>query len=250
MLADSTAGRCGRPAPDHDERQPGLADLVAGRAQRRHVVGAEVLHLVDEDRDPLALVGGQAAEVGEELDEVDLDVAGVGAPAHRGGVDARAPLVLEPGARSGVALGEGLDDAEHVVDAVGVAVAELADRLVQGPAERPAQPLVGPRLELAGPPLAAYGGAAQGVEQHRLAHAAQPGQHQAALGTAPGHALEHHVEGGQLLVAAGQLGWALAGAGGVGVTDRVHDATVSGSLAESLDLARHADRVAAITGSR
>ena len=42
---------------------------------------------------------------------------------------------------------------------VGSRVAELADRLVQRRRERSAQPLVGAGLELAGAPLAAYGGA-------------------------------------------------------------------------------------------
>ena len=68
-------------------------------------------------------------------------------------------------------------------------------------------------------------------EQHRLAHPAQPGQHQRALGAPAGDPLEHDVEGAQLLVAPGQLGRSLAGAGGVGVAHGVHDRTVSGSLA-------------------
>ena len=144
---------------------------------------------------------------------------------------------LQPGAGPGVAVGERLDHPEHVLDAVGVGVAELADRLVQGAAQRAAQPLVGPGLQLAGAPAAAYGGGAQRVEQHRLAHAAQAGEHQRALRTALDHPLEHHVEGPQLLVAAGQLGRPLTGAGGVRVPDRVHDRTVSAGLANSLDLA-------------
>ena len=51
---------------------------------------------------------------------------------------------------------------------------------------------------------------AQRVEQHGLAHAAQPGEDDAALGSALGHPLEDDVEGGELLVAAGELGRALA----------------------------------------
>ena len=62
------------PCPHDDDREPGLGDLVARRAQGRDVVGAEVLHLVDEHGDAAAGVGGEAAEVGEQLDEVDLDV--------------------------------------------------------------------------------------------------------------------------------------------------------------------------------
>ena len=208
---------------------------MAGRAQRRDVVGTEVLHLVDEHRDALAHVGGQAAEVGEQLDQVDLDVAGVGAALDRRGVDAGVPLLAQLGVRAGLALGEGLDHAEDVVDVVGLRVAELADRLVQRAGQRPAQPLVGAGLELAGPPATPYGRRAEGVEQHGLADPPQPGEHQAALGTPAGDPLQHHVEGAQLLVTAGQLGRALPRAGGVRVPDRVHDPTLSACLAISLD---------------
>ena len=50
-----------------------------------------------------------------------------------------------------------------------------------------------------------------------------------------GHPLEGDLELPQLTVAAGQLGRALAGAGGVGVPDRVHDRTVSGCLVDFVD---------------
>ena len=107
--------------------------------------------------------------------------------------------------------------------------------------------LVGAGLELAGAPVPAYGRRAQRVEQHRLADAAQPGEHQAALGAAARDPLEHDVEGAQLLVATGQLGRALAGAGRVRVPDRVHDRTVSGVSSRALDFpgghAVDADRV-------
>ena len=99
------------------------------------------------------------------------------------------------------------------------------------------QRLVGPGLDLAGAPGALDGQAAQRVEQHRLADAAQAGEHHAAVGTAGGDPFEGDLELLQLAVAAGQLGRALAGAGGVGVPDRVHDRTVSGCLADSVDFA-------------
>ena len=52
-----------------------------------------------------------------------------------------------------------------------------------------------------------------------------------------GDPLEGHLELLQLAVAAGQLGRPLAGAGRVGVPDRVHDRTVSGCLGDSVDFA-------------
>ena len=103
---------------------------MAGRAERRHVLGVEVLHLVDEDRD-LADVGGEAADVGEELDEVDLDVTGVGAAGHGRHVDAGLPAVAQLGGGGGLAQREGLDDAEHLVGhLVTAGMAELAHGLV------------------------------------------------------------------------------------------------------------------------
>ena len=66
---------------DDDERQAAAGEISWQAAHSAETSsGAEVLHLVDEDRDALPDVGGQAADVGEQLDEVDLDVAGVGAP--------------------------------------------------------------------------------------------------------------------------------------------------------------------------
>ena len=71
---------------------------MAGGAHGGDVIGGEVLHLVDEDRHTLADVGGQPAHVGEQLDEVDLDVTGVGAAGHGRGVDARVPPLPQLGA--------------------------------------------------------------------------------------------------------------------------------------------------------
>jgi hypothetical protein len=157
---------------DDDHRQPGLAELVAGGAEGGDVVGSEVLHLVDEDPDALADVGREPADVGEQLDEVDLDVPRVGPAPHHGCVDAGAPPVLEPRACAGVAVREGPDHAEDVVDRLLVAVAELPHGLVERAAEGTAQPLPGPGLELAGAPALAYARTAQRVEQHGLAHSA------------------------------------------------------------------------------
>ena len=157
--------------------------------------GPEVLHLVDEDRDTLADVGGQATDVAEQLDQVDLDVAGVGATADGGCVDARVPAVAQLRVRAGVALGERLDDAEHVGDVVGLRMAELADGGVQRRAERSAQGLVGPGLELAGAPAGSHRGRAQGVEQHRLADAAEPGEDQGPFRPSFGDPFEHDLEG-------------------------------------------------------
>ena len=61
----------GQPGSYDDERQPALADLVTGRTQGGDIVGSEVLHLVDEDRHPLADICGQTADIGQQLDQID-----------------------------------------------------------------------------------------------------------------------------------------------------------------------------------
>jgi hypothetical protein len=197
---------------------------VAGGAQRGHVGRPEILHLVDEQGDAGAHVGGQRGGVGEQLHQVDLDVAGVGPPARRRHVDPRRPAV--PQLRAGVvgAQGERLEHGQHLVDPVRVAVVrgQLTDGHVQGCGHRAAQGLIGPGLDLAGAPQPADRGRAQCVEQDGLADAAEAGEDEAALGTAAGHPLQHHVEGVQLTVAAGQLGRPLTCAGSVRVPHRVH----------------------------
>jgi hypothetical protein len=162
--------------------------------------------------------------VAEQLDQVDLHVAGVGPPGGGGHVDAGLPAVAHLGVRRCLSLGEGLEDAEHLLDRLLVAVArtQLAQRHVQGGGDRPAQRLLRPGLDLAGAPAARDGRRAQLVEQHGLADAAQPGEHQRAFRPAVRDALQHDVERRQLGVAAGQLGRALAGAGGVRVPHGIH----------------------------
>jgi hypothetical protein len=66
------------------------------RAQCGHVVRAEVLHLVDEDRHADATIRRESADVAEQLDEVDLDVARVGPAGHCGHVDPDTPPVAQP----------------------------------------------------------------------------------------------------------------------------------------------------------
>ena len=83
-------GQVRQAGADDDERGAGLGELVAGRAQCRDVVDAQVLHLVDEQRHPDPDVAGELGHHGEQLDEVDLDVAGVGPAGLDGCVDARA----------------------------------------------------------------------------------------------------------------------------------------------------------------
>ena len=119
---------------------------------------------------------------------------------------------------------ERLEDAEGLLDAVRGAVAdgEVADGAVQRGRERAAQVGVRAGLDLARAPAGADGHRAQLAQQHRLADPAQPGQHEAALRAPAGDPLEDDVERGQLLVAPGQLGRALAGAGGERVAHRVH----------------------------
>jgi hypothetical protein len=197
---------------------------VAGRTQRRDVVRAQVLHLVDEDRDARSDVRGQPGDLGEQLDQVDLDVTGVGAPAARGDVDARLPALAQLRALRGGALRERLEDPQHLVDALGIVVAhrEVADGPVQRGGQRAAQVRLGPGLDLARPPAGPDGHRAQLAEQHGLADPAQAGEHQAALRAAARDPLQHDLERVDLAVAPGQLGRALTCSGSERVPHGIH----------------------------
>ena len=127
------------------------------------------------------------------------------------------------------ALRERLHDAGHAVDAFGIAmpVPDVADGGMHRLGDRDPDALVRPGLDLAGPPVALDGEAAQRVEQHRLADATQSGQHEGALGAAGGDPFEGDLELLQLAVTAGQLGgrWPAPGAYGfrIGSTLRLYE---------------------------
>jgi len=73
--------------------------------QGRHVLGHQVLHLVDENGDTVAGVARKAGKVGEQFDQVNLDIAGVGASGDDRCVDARLPAVPQfRGPAAGAAL--------------------------------------------------------------------------------------------------------------------------------------------------
>ena len=165
-----------------DERRALLADLVDRTADRRELVAGDVLHLVDEDADTDAEVAREVGDVGEQLDHVELEVAGVGAALHRGHVDGRLPAhPLAVGERG--AQRERLEHAGHRVDPLGVAVpvGHLAHRGVHRLRQGQPQRLLRPGLDLAGAPGALHGLAAQRVEQHGLADTAKTGEHHRAL---------------------------------------------------------------------
>jgi hypothetical protein len=111
-----------------------------------------------------------------------------------------------------------------------VADREITHGAVQGRGERSAQAGVRARLDLAGAPPPANGHGPQLAEQHGLADATQTGQDEAAFRAATGDPFQHDVEGGDLLLPPGELGRALASAGGERVAHRVHDQKVSGFL--------------------
>ena len=213
-----------QPGADDHQRRTRLRQLVTGRAERRDVVRAQVLHLVDEDRDARADVRGQPGDLGEQLGEVDLDVAGVGPAAARGHVDPGLPAFPQLGAVRGGALRERLEDAEHLVDPLGVVVpdGEVPDRPVQGCGQRAAQLGVRSGLDLACTPAGADRHRAQLAEQDGLPDAAQAGEHEAALGPAPRHPLEDDLERVHLAVPPGQLRRPLTSAGGERVAHRIH----------------------------
>jgi hypothetical protein len=234
-----------QPGADHHERGAALGHLVAGCAQCGHVVGQQVLHLVDEDRNALARIGRQPGDVREKLDKVDLDVTGVGPPDHCRHVDAGLPATRRLAASRSrrFTLCERFEHAEDMALLVRAAAGKLADREVQRRRERVTQRLVRAGFELSGAPAATYSRAAHRVEQHRLADTAQSGQHDGPLGAAPRDAFEHHVERLEFGVTTSQFRRALARARSVRVAYRIHARNVSSSLANPRDFARFVNRV-------
>ena len=209
---------------DDDKWQALLGQLVTGRAQRGDVRLGDVLHFVDEDRDSHAYVARHPGRVDEQLDKVDLDVPGVRTPRPGRRFDPGLPPL--PQFRP-VRVGpqrEGLEHTEKGIDPLRIAVSrsEFPHRHVQGAGERPAKRLVGPNLDLSGPPQPADRLRPHRVEQHGLADATQTGEHQAALGPAAGHSLQNDVELLQHGVPAGQLRRTLAGSGRIRVAQRIH----------------------------
>src|SRR5690606_10115675 len=158
------------------------------------------------------VVLGKPGDVGEQLDEVDLDVAGVRAAVAGRDLDAGIPSVTEFGAGLGFALDEGPDGAEHLV--IGT---QFPYGHVQRSGQGAPQGLVGTRLQLAGTPAGADCRTAQGIEQHRLADTAQPGEHHGPLRTSPGDPFQDDIELAKFVVPSGQLGGSLTGAGCVRV---------------------------------
>ncbi len=219
MLALSTAGRCGSPAPTTITGRPDW--LTSWQAAHRAETSSGPRSCISSTKTATPLPRSAASPPTSFISSTrSISMSPESARPRTGGTSMPGlQRSLQLRVRPGLPLGEGPDHAEHVV---GIGVSELAHRLVQRARQRPAQRLVGPGLELAGPPALAHGLAAQRVEQHGLADPAQSGQHQRPLGTTPRHPLEHHVERPHLLVATGQLGRPLPGAGRVGIPDRVH----------------------------
>ena len=170
---------------------------------------------------PRPVSAASAAEVGEQLDEVDLDVAGVG-PAGDGrhrrcrGSTGRAACGAAARPAAGSRCANAFTHAERVVAGAAGRCPSSRTAWCSAEASGRRSDWSGRASSLPVPHPARTAGRAQRVEQHRLADAAQPGEHDRALGPAAGDPLEHDVEGVELLVATGQLGRPLAGAGGVG----------------------------------
>ena len=202
--------------------------------QRRDIRRAEVLHLVDEDRHPDARGPPRASDVAQQLDEVDLDVTGVGPPGGRRHVDADAPPVPQPpSAATGTAAGsparlrastaaafalrECLDDPEHLRHLVRARMAELAHRHMHRRRQRPSQRLVRPCLEKLARPQCARTAADRRALSSTVLPPPQPGEHDRAFRPPARHPLQRHVEGVQLLIAAGELRRPLPGARAYGL---------------------------------
>ena len=97
---------------------PPVCDNSWQARRGRYVGRRHVLHLIDEQGDPDAEVGRDRGGLGEQFREVDLEVTGIRPAALSGHVDAQRHGDRGPLGCLGVAQGEGLEDAEEILDPV------------------------------------------------------------------------------------------------------------------------------------
>ena len=191
----------------HDER------LQGGRA--------DVVELVDGHQDAGGVVGRHLAQLDEQPGQVGGQVPRVGRPVHGVDVDAH----LRP---SGQAQAEGLQDAERAAYPFADAPAGVHGQ--QHPPERRGQPYrqvpVLVDLDVLVEVAPALGQLFELVEQHRLAHAPQPGEHLAAPVPAQQQALEGDVHGLDLPLPAHQRRRACPRPRAVGVAHGVHQVSI------------------------
>jgi hypothetical protein len=95
---------------------------VAACAERRDVGWREILHLIDEHRHPNANICRQAGHIGEQLQQVDLHVSGVGAANRRRTIDRRRPALDQLAAAWIATQPERLQCGQHITHPIRRAV--------------------------------------------------------------------------------------------------------------------------------
>ena len=232
MLAESTAGRCGSPAPTTISGRPDW--LISWQAAQsaetssgpRSCISSmnTATPLPTSAARPPTSVSSSTRSISMSPESARPRAAGASMP----GLHRSRSLASRPASR----WAKDRSTPSTWSTSLGLRVAELAHRLVQRRGQRPAQPLVGAGLELAGPP------AACGPRRERSALSStvlptprSPVSTRERSGRPAATRSSTTSKARELLVAPGQLGRALAGAGGVGVPDRVHARTVSACLA-------------------
>ena len=213
-----------QPGANDHERRTGLRQLVAARAERRDIFWGEVLHLVYEHRHADANVSSETRHIGEQLQQVDLHVTGVGSSRGWHPVDRWGPALDQLAAARIAPQPEGLQRRQHLTDSIrcSVAYGQLPDGRVQRSGKWSAEAHIRPSLHLSSTPSPVQRLGAQCIQKDCLADASQPGQYQAALRSPPLDPFQGDIECGELRVTASQLWRALACAGRVRVPHRVH----------------------------
>jgi len=202
--------------PDHDQRAAVLGELVAGRTEGGHVVRRMSCISSTTGRCPRPRSVATSG-VHEQLGEVDLQIARVGSAARGRHVDARLPAVHRRllVTRIGVGLAKALEHAEEFLDAVRRPMPRASSRTAMCRAAR--DPAAGSTARGAPRscrcPRAADGHRLEGVEQHGLAHTAQPSDDHAAFRAPRATRSSTTSNCWSSPVPAGQLGWALPRAG-------------------------------------
>ena len=210
---------------DQGDRQGPARALVQRHYERLELGRLQKLDLVEQEDDAHAIVLCRLADGDEQVAEVFGQGAAVADPGERLHVQA-----CRHGAVAAEADGERLEDGGGSEHAVGPASlgGDLQQRAPHLRRHLGAEGGVLLHLPLHCGPVAGLGLLAEHVEQHRFAHAAQPGDDHRLLGVAVLQTLEQDVERLDLLVTTDQGRRLGAGARRIGVLAWVHRAPFSG----------------------
>ena len=193
--------------------------------ERAQTLLGEVLHLVQGEQHPDLALPSQFTQLGKQVGEVAVEASRISP--SRGGVylsDHIAAVGKLPPQL------ERLEHAERAASPIGNALSgrKAQDGIASQQAHRAREVEVFRSLDVLVDPPSCLGDLAQFLQQHGLAHAAQPGQQQATVVAAQAQPLDGDVKRAEFFVSAHQCRGLGTGAGVVGVADRIDEGSLYG----------------------